>query len=215
MRFVSIVVSLMVSLVGVPFVGEAEAGSAIRLKSVKALHMQGIHRQTLDYSCGAASLSILLQQYFGDSFDERSLLADITFRLSPEEMKDRITKGFSMLDLKRAAERLGYSAEGVMLPRKAVSALRGPVIVLLRRKDLNHFVVLKGARDGRAFLADPARGHLRVPLHSFFQEWGGEALVLGRDGFGLPVNHALSISFKAVIASEQEVVRTLQHAPAP
>lgn len=197
------------------YVSEAVGGPALKLQSVKDRQLQGIQRQTLDYSCGAASLAILLQQYFGDSFQEKSLLSDIVLRLSPEEMQERVTQGFSMLDLKQAAERLGYSAEGVMLPHEAVSALKGPVIVLLRRRDINHFVILKGAADGRAFLADPARGHMRMPLYAFFREWEGEALILGRNGFGLPTQHALAVPSGTGVAPERDTVRALQYAPAP
>lgn len=185
----------------------------VQVKSIKQLKMQGIERQTLDYSCGAAALSILLKDYFGDSYEEKDILADIIFRLSSDEMTDRIKDGFSMLDLKRVAERLGYDAQGIMLPIEATSKLPGPVIILLRRKTLNHFVVLKGVVDGRAFIADPARGHLRVPLYELQQEWQGETLVIGRDNFGLPSKHDLAIPSGHLIAPENETVRALQHTP--
>lgn len=188
------------------------AGSTLhKLKHVNELKMEGIHRQTLDYSCGAASLSILLQRYFSDDHQEEEILADITFRLSPEEIQDRITEGFSMLDLKKAAERLGYSADGVILDRNAISALQGPVIILLRRKKINHFVVLKGVAGGSAFLADPARGNIRVPLYSLFEEWKGETLIVGRENFGLPTTHGLSTPKGDRAAPERHTVRALQN----
>lgn len=203
---------LLLAVLSVPSYGaQAASTPSVKISSVKALRMEGIQRQTRDYSCGAASLAILLQQYFGDTFGEKELLYDIVYRLSAAEMDDRIRTGFSMLDLKQAAERLGYDAEGVVLPQEAVGKLQGPVIVLLRREKINHFVVLKGAVAGRAFLADPVRGHLRVPLHDFFKEWQGEALVLGREGFGLPLNHPLSIPRAAEAAPEYEAVRALLH----
>lgn len=206
----SIALAIMATL---PHSGGAVGGERIKVKSAKQLKMEGVQRQTLDYSCGAASLAILLQHYFGESYSEEELLTDITLRLSPEELKERVTQGFSMLDLKRAAARLGFSAEGVMLPSEAVSALKGPVIILLRREGLNHFVVLKGESGGRAFLVDPARGHLRMPLYAFFEQWRGEALIVGRDGFGLPIWHALSPPTGRAVAPEAETVRALQYIP--
>lgn len=202
---------LLLLLAPPAYSGEVVRSSSLSIKSFKELRMLGIQRQTRDYSCGAASLAILLQQYFGDSYTEKELLYDIAYRLSDEEMHDRIRTGFSMLDLKRAAERLGYEAEGVVLPKDAVDKLPGPVIILLRREKINHFVVLKGAIAGRAFLADPVRGHVRVPLHDFFQEWHGEALILGREGFGLPVRHPLAITAASGGGLEREAVRALQH----
>ncbi len=175
--------------------------------------MQGIERQTLDYSCGAAALALLLSHYFEDPITEGQILADIVLRLPDTAMFERTLEGFSMLDLKMTAENLGYTADGVLLPAESVYALKGPVIILLRRSKLNHFVVLKGVGQGRAFLADPARGHLRLPLFQLFQEWQGEALIVGREGFGVPTQHNLNIPGSRYISPETDAVRTLQRIP--
>jgi len=186
-----------------------------KLTPMNQIKMQGIQRQTLDYSCGAAALSLLLKNYFEDDREEEVLLKDITYRLSEEEILDRMVKGFSMLDLKNTAQRLGYIVDGVMLPQEIVTELKGPVIILLRKNDLNHFVVLKKVTQGRAFIADPARGHLRLPLYELFAQWKGEALILGREGFGLPNQHGLSTPKGGAVAPEREVVRALQRIPPP
>jgi predicted double-glycine peptidase len=183
-----------------------------RLQPIKQLQMAGIERQTLDYSCGAAALTIMFNRYFGDAVKEQDVLADIVFRLSSEEAQARMVEGFSMLDLKQTAERLGYQAEGLSLGREQVARLRGPVIILLRRKTLNHFVVLKGVGQGKAFLADPARGHVRVPLHELFEEWQGETLTIFRVTSDLPDRHGLNIPRGSGVAPERETVRALQQA---
>jgi len=200
-RFIFCVFVLSVPIAGV---------DAATLKSMKAIKMQGLVRQTLDYSCGAAALSYLLKNYFGDEISEQEILGDVVLRLTNESLQERITDGFSMLDLKQSASRLGYSADGFTLPKMAINELKGPVIILLRRAESNHFVVLKGVMNGMAFLADPARGHVRIPLYSLFNEWKGEALILGRNGFGLPTQHGLSIPRAAAIASEKDTVRSLK-----
>lgn len=186
-----------------------------KLTPLNKLKMQGIKRQTLDYSCGAAALALLLKNYFEDDREEEVILKDIVYRLTEEETFDRETKGFSMLDLRNAAQRLGYSADGVMLPPKAAMVLKGPVIILLRKNELNHFVVLKGITQGRAFISDPARGHFRMPLYDLFAQWKGETLILGREGFGLPKEHDLSLPHGNATAPEREVVRMLQRTPPP
>ncbi|TDV61782.1 C39 family peptidase [Pseudomonas sp. LP_7_YM] len=188
----------------------AQADAGPRLMSIKQIPLQGIQRQTLDYSCGAAALAILLRQYFEDPVQERQVLADMVFRLPPEEAADRVYTGFSMLDLKRAAHHLGYGAQGVMLPADAVNALKGPVIILLRNAELNHFVILKGVSQGRAFLADPSRGHLRMPLFELLEQWNGETLIVERAGFGLPDAHGLNLPESHNVAPERETARSLQ-----
>ncbi|WP_320173346.1 cysteine peptidase family C39 domain-containing protein [Maridesulfovibrio sp.] len=191
----------VVSIAGSPY---------ISLQSMKKLSMKGIEKQTLDYSCGAASLALLLQNYFSDVIDEKTILADITHRLSLDELKVRIEEGFSMLDLKEAAQRLGYMADGVMLKPEHVKLLKGPIIILLHREKTNHFVVLKGSEQGRAFIADPVRGHVRVPLRSLWAEWKGETLVVGRAGFGLPTKHGLTCPKGGRVAPEMETARFMQ-----
>ena len=189
--------------------------SYFKLRSFKELRMEGIKRQSKDYSCGAAALSILLNHYFEDIHDEQAILADIIYRLSDEENFDRMVEGFSMLDLKKTAERLGYCADGVFLDENSVTALKGPVIILLRKNSYQHFVVLKGVSQGRAFIADPAKGHLRIPLFELLSQWKGETLIIGREGFGLPTKHGLAIPEGNSVAPERVIVRVLQHAPPP
>lgn len=138
-------------------------------------------------------------------------------RLSKEEEADRMHEGFSMLDLMQSAERLGYNATGIKLPIDAATRLQGPVIILLRPKNvrLHHFVVLKGVTAGHAFLADPARGNLRLPLFELADQWQGETLIVGRNGFGLPADHGLAPPRGSAVAPERDVTRSLQRVPPP
>ncbi len=183
------------------------------LSSMRQRQMQQIERQTLDYSCGAAALAILLRLYFGQEIEEQDVLADLITRLPRDELADRIKAGFSMLDLKRSAQRLGYAAEGAMLTPEQATRLQGPVILLLHRGTLKHFVVLKGVREGRALLADSVRGHVRLPWHELLQEWHGETLIVGRAGFGLPHDHPLGLPASDGLAPERDSVRALRHLP--
>ena len=180
------------------------------LKSIKELKTLGIERQTLDYSCGASALSILLTDYFNDPFEEKELLAEMAARLSQQEIKESIEQGFSMLSLKKQAVRLGYIAHGVILPPEALNALQGPIIILLKSDNLNHFVVLKGVTEGRAFITDPARGHMRMPVYKLFEQWDGEALILGRSDFGLPNEHGLSLPDSHAVAPERDLIRSIR-----
>jgi len=189
------------------------AQSKPHLKSMKEMKSQGIQRQTLDYSCGASALSTLMQKYFNDSVTERDILSDILFHSTEEELEKSFNEGFSMLDLKQVAERLGYKGYGVQLSTESAKLLKGPVIILLRRSKQNHFVILQGLTEGRAFIVDPSRGFERIPIRQLEAEWRGETLILARDGFGLPKNHALSLPDTRFIAPERNSLRALQNLP--
>lgn len=90
---------LVLLLLGLPS-SPVVATAGPRLQSISQLRLHGIQRQTLDYSCGAAALTILLEHYLGEPVSEEHVLADIVLRLSEAEMHERILQGFSMLDLK-------------------------------------------------------------------------------------------------------------------
>ena len=165
-------------------------------------------KQRYDYSCGAAALATLLRYYFADDrLDERGILEGIMGRLSEDETGDRIQNGFSLLDLKQQAERLGYQAAGVKLGLGRLPKLRGPVLVHLVCDGERHFAILRGVREDRVFLADPSRGNVRMPVHQFAREWTGLALVLGKKGFGLPAEHALAVPSDTPLRPELDGAR--------
>lgn len=140
MKSIIIYIVLLVAL----FPQAAFSEKLIHLKSMRQMQSEKINKQTFDYSCGAASLAILFRYYFNDDIDEKTILADIVYRLDKNAIEDRARNGFSMLDLKLSAERLGYVADGVKLSLDSVKRLKGPIIILLKTDKENHFVVLKG-----------------------------------------------------------------------
>ena len=60
--------------------------------------------------------------------------------------------------------------------------LAAPVIVFIQPLGYVHFAVLRGIDRGRLFLADPARGNLRMSIARFLGEWDGIVFVLGKAG---------------------------------
>ncbi len=189
------------------YAGES-AKPLISVKSMKQMRLEGATLQTLDYSCGPASLVALLHGYFKDyHYGEPQLVDEMLLRMDEKEYATATKEGFSMLNLKQLAERLGYVAHGVKLPITAAEKLKGPIIILLKTEESNHFVVLKGAKAGRAFITDPARGHLRVPLWELARQWNGESLIIGRKDVGLPTAHVFSLPTNNSFAPEEESVR--------
>lgn len=157
----------------------ADSRVRVPLTSWKALRDQRVVRQRYDYSCGAAALATLLHYGFGDDVDEEGVLRAIIARLSADDEASRKKEGLSLLDLKYEAEERGYRAQGFKLAAEYVPELKGPVLVFIQPRGYAHFAVLRGVRGGRAYLADPARGNVRMPLYRFFDMW------LGEDGQGI------------------------------
>ncbi len=84
-------------------------------------------------------------------------------------------QGMTMLGLLQAAGRLGLTGRGLRLEPEALAQLRTPAIL---HWDMNHFVVLKAVRGGRATIHDPARGVRRLDLAELGRHFTGVALEL-------------------------------------
>lgn len=146
----------------------------ISLKSMKTLRDQGLIKQRLDYSCGAAALATILRYGFGDEVTERELLRELFDFLPEDEEALRRKEGFSLLDLQQVAQARGYKAQGFRLAPQDLARLGGPVIVFIKPRGYKHFAVLRGVRGDRVFLADPSRGNIRMPAYRFLDDWLGE-----------------------------------------
>ena len=178
------------------------------LHSWQALRDQNVVIQRYDYSCGAGALATLMSYYFGDDITEEEILFGILGSMTKEEVLDREEKGFSLLDLKRYAEKRGYQAVGVKLKYASLKQLKGPVLVYLKKDDYKHFAVLKGVVGDRVYLADPSRGNVRMAVFRFVEEWSGVALILGKKGFGLPQDYPLALDAQNLTQIEMQSARS-------
>jgi predicted double-glycine peptidase len=162
--------------------GNDTARGLVKRHSLKELRDRYVVKQQFDFSCGAAALGTLLTYYFGDETSEQDILRILTAELSKDERKLREWRGFSLLDLKAMAQAKGYRAAGYKLTIEQLTQLAAPVIVFIEPMGYPHFAVLRGIDRGRVFLADPARGNLRMSISRFVSEWDGIVFVLGKAG---------------------------------
>lgn len=160
-------------------IGEAGLRADRPLRSMKDLRDQNVVKQRFDFSCGAAALATLLRYGFGESVTEGQILDGLFDLPSEDEKAIRRRTGFSLLDLQRVAQMRGYAAEGFRLEPAQLPMLGGPVIVFIEPRGYKHFAVLRGIRGDRVYLADPSRGNIRMPMHTFLDTW------LQNDGRGI------------------------------
>jgi hypothetical protein len=148
---------------------------SVERKSMVALRFDNVVRQQYDLSCGAAALATLLRYYYGQAVGENELVKDMI----KHGEADKIRKlGFSMLELKRYGDRNGYVVRGFKIEKvESLEKLKVPVLTLITTRGYGHFVVLKGARDGEVFIADPAFGNRSYSYAEFQKNWGSIILV--------------------------------------
>ena len=164
-----------VALLVTPSAAQIGIGSGVRVdaptRSMKDLRDQNIAKQRFDFSCGSAALATLLRYGFGERVTERQILVGLFDGLSEDEKTVRRRTGFSLLDLQRVAQARGFNAQGFRLEPEQLAMLGGPVIVFIEPRGYKHFAVLRGVRGNRVYLADPSRGNIRMPAHTFLKDW--------------------------------------------
>ena len=148
-----------------------------KVKPASAFKDRNIVKQTYDYSCGAASTATIFKYYLGDPITEEKVI-DAMFKAgNVDKIVER--KGFSLLDIKKFAEYMGYRAIGYKTDMDGLVALNKPSIVAILLREYKHFVIFKGMDKGRVFLADPALGNTTVSAREFERMWYGNiALVI-------------------------------------
>lgn len=151
-----------------------------RVTSMRERRYVNLVPQQTDFSCGAASVATILKYAYGREADEPTVLQEM-FQISDRELVLR--KGFSLLDIKRYVESLGMNALGLKLPPENLDQVKIPTIVLLDLKGYRHFVVMKKAKDGKVYLADPALGNKVMTIENFVDSWNGVLLAVVADGY--------------------------------
>ena len=129
--------------------------------------------QEWDLSCGAAALATLLRYQYGEPVTEKEVAVALMNR--PEYLQHpelvQIRQGFSLLDLKRYTDALGYL--GVATGKMELKDLlaRAPIMVPVNVLGYNHFVIFRGLRGNRVLLADPAWGNRTMLVSDFLAAW--------------------------------------------
>ncbi|HZP17398.1 MAG TPA: cysteine peptidase family C39 domain-containing protein, partial [Terriglobales bacterium] len=125
-------------------------------------------RQSDQSDCGAAALASIARYY--------------RMPLGLQQLRDLAgtdRAGTNLLGLRRAAEGLGFSAQGVKgeleplveLPLPAVAHVRSP-------ENTGHFVVLYQVRAKGVVIGDPARGIEKWSRDEFARRWTGHLLLM-------------------------------------
>lgn len=146
----------------------------------KEMRDKNVVKQGYDYSCGSGALATLMWIAFGDKASEAEIIKLIMQGKSDAEIKDIEKKGYSLLELKQAAEKRGYTTAMYKLQLPHLRQLQGPVLIYIVRHGLKHFAVFKRISGDRVYLADPARGNIRMSLYRFEEEWPGYILAIGK-----------------------------------
>jgi len=159
--------------------GEAGGTYYVQLRTLKEIRQQESFRKTVrqqyDFSCGSAALATLLTHHYQNPVSE-----EVVFRAmygSGDQAKIQL-RGFSLLDIKSYLERSGYEANGFEVTLDQLAEARTPAIVMIRENGYNHFVVVKGLREGKVLIGDPSSGTRILNRADFEAMWVDQIVFL-------------------------------------
>jgi predicted double-glycine peptidase len=158
----------------------------VPLRSWKTLRNAQVVKQNLDYSCGAASLATLLNEFYGQSVTEQELL---------KAMENDESRA-SFEDMQKALPQFGFRAQGYAASFEQLTKLKAPVVVYLKHRKDDHFSVLRGINQNTVWLADPSLGNRTYSKEQFLEMWNT------RDDKD---NANLSGKFLAVLPNQQGI----------
>jgi predicted double-glycine peptidase len=187
---------------------EAGARGGKPIRTMEEIRSEGVVRQRWDISCGAAALSTLLTYDFKDNTPETAIVVWILHREDAARVRAR--GGFSLLDLKRFAQARGYDAEGFSdMSLEELASQKSSVIVPIRLKGFDHFVVVKGVSGDRVFLADPGFGNVTMKTSRFVQIWkNGVVFIVHPPDERMQVAKGVSASAR-IIPDETLIARSI------
>lgn len=157
-------------------VGGGPAPEAVAMAPHSEFKFKHIVRQAYDYSCGSAALVTVINNYLGIQVTEQQAMEGMLAHGERESIVAR--RGFSLLDMKRYVVTLGATAAGFRAEMSDLAQLKQPGIVPIEYAGYKHFVVFRGIRDGRVFLADPSAGNITFPVEEFATLWDRNTVFL-------------------------------------
>jgi len=137
-------------------------------------------KQQYDYSCGSAALATLLNYYLGENLTEKQVIEGLV-EYGDRKQIERL-RAFSLLDMKRFVEKLGYKGNGYRADIEDLKTLGKPCIVPVEIFGYSHFCIFRGIVQDHVFLADPYLGNVSFPLESFRKMWQRNIAFVVTDG---------------------------------
>lgn len=118
-------------------------------------------KQTLDISCGAASVATVLNYYYGEDTSESDILDHF-----PEGV-ERVT----MRHLINAVELEGHRSVAITATYEDLTNLKTPVIVYINHKNIDHFTVVSGVSSRIIKTSDSSLGNVFYTKNDFQKKW--------------------------------------------
>lgn len=181
------------------------------VKPMRDIKHQNIVTQSMDYTCGPAGLSTLLNYYLDDPITEKEIIEELHKHVPREKAIER--GGFTLLDLKNFAQAQGYEVTGYRMDVEFLRSVKQPVLVRINMRNYSHFVIVKGVINDRIFLADPTAGNVSMKIPQFEKIWtNGIGLVIEdptKNSLAEGKEYALKVNDDDILITDYKRLRQL------
>lgn len=181
------------------------ASLPVTIKPQEVLKFRNIVHQAYDYSCGSAALVTVVNSYLGIDISEKDAMEGMMAHGEREKIVAR--RGFSLLDMKRYLATLGAEGNGFRGTIEDLETLKVPAVVPIDYAGFKHFVVFRGIRDGKVFVADPAMGQIIFSVAEFSEHWDNGTLFIISPPKGQQPIDKLALSTKELGVVDVDLIR--------
>lgn len=181
------------------------ASMPVTIKPQEVLKFKNIVHQAYDYSCGSAALVTVINSYLGIDINERDAMEGMMAHGEREKIVAR--RGFSLLDMKRYLATIGAEGNGFRGTIADLEGLKVPAIVPIDYAGFKHFVVVRGIRDGKVFVSDPAMGQIIFSMAEFTEHWDNGTLFIISPPKGQEPIDKLALTTKELGVVDVDLIR--------
>lgn len=187
-------------------IGPSVVSQPVVIKPQEVLKFRNIVHQAYDYSCGSAALVTVINSYLGIDISEKDAMEGMMAHGEREKIVAR--RGFSLLDMKRYLATLGAEGNGFRGEIADLSDLKVPAVVPIDYAGFKHFVVFRGIRDGKVFIADPAMGQIIFSIQEFSELWDNHTLFIVTPPKGQEPIAKLALSNRELGVVDVDLIRS-------
>jgi predicted double-glycine peptidase len=127
-----------------------------------------------DFGCGPASLATILKYSFNENATEETVMQGMLTYGEIEKITQR--KAFSLLDMKKYLEAIGYTGTGYkivagislsQLQNDNSDSIAQVSITPIEMAGIKRFVVFRGYDQNNIYLGDPSIGNICMSIHDY------------------------------------------------
>jgi len=147
------------------------------VRSLLEMRQENLIIQQWDNSCGAAALATVLTYDKGYPVTEQQVAQGMLRQTDALRVRHR--GGFSLLDMQQYAASLGFQADGYTDMTLKDLATQAPMIVPIRVRGYDHFVIVRRVMERTVDIADPGFGNYQMQVPEFSAAWPGIGFQVG------------------------------------